>query len=443
MSTTCNPRITTGAFTYTESLKYILYKASDPTVPISTQTFAFPHPQRQVTFNAMPRVNLIFKIWRVTGGGDVQVPLTFNFTPDRDDLIYYAPVEVQADTTPGVTSGATGFTFDGTGGKPDWRGRTAYPERVGQGTMQAGVQYSWDGATATFTLLQAGDQLAPGELFNFTFNVVVQQSGTPVQPQLWTSTMVITGTTTLIGADIGKKIIIKGASPYFVITLPTAADIAEGVVTWFEFARASHVNVKLLAVGTTIDWGPNGARTYLTGGVCENLAIYKEPTTGLLRVHSFEGNWLKLGRIISTDDTGPVIECNVQELDGSDMAVATYKRLYEDYVQKLPPSQVVNYTDWAASPTKFSYSNGTNFHVPDRRNMYARATDGSLIPGTYQADKVGPLSLTLPLVQHTASGASIGVTDGPLGGSGSRTFTVSGGSETNPKSFITRNFILI
>lgn len=394
MSTTTNPRIITGAFSYTEDLKYSLYRASDPTVPISTQTFSAPHLLRTVTFNNMPRVNLIWKLWRVTGSGDVQVtdifgnPLSFNFTPDRDDLIYYAPEEIIADTSVGVVSGTTSFTYDGTAGTPDWRGRVAYPEREGQGTINRS-KYSWDGATGTFTILETGVTFNAFEVFNFTFDVVVQQSGLPETQPLWSAVLVVTGTTTLVAADWGKKIIIKGATPYFEITLPTAADIPENVVTYFEFARASHVNVKLKATGTTIDWGRNGARTYITGGVCENIALYKEPTTGVLRVHSFEGNFLTLGRIINTDDVGPLIEVNVQALDGSILNSTTNKRLYEDLVQQLPPAQVVNFTAWSSNRTKYSYANGTgNFHVPDRRSLYARYTDGAILPGSYIPNQI-------------------------------------------------------
>lgn len=446
MSTTTNPRIAFGDMTfYSESLKYNIYKASDPTVVISTQTFAAPNTARNVTFNAMPRVNLIIKVFRVTGGGDVQVPLTFNFTPDRDDLIYYAPVEIIVDTSIGVVSGTTSFTYDGTAGTPDWRGRVAYPEREGQGTINRS-KYTWDGTTGIFTITEAEVTFGAGEVFNFTFDAVVQQSGTPPVASLWTSVEVVTGTITLTAADWGKKIIIKGASPYFVVTLPAAADIPENVVTFFEFARASHTNVKLLAVGTTIDWGRDGARTYITGGLCENIAIYKEPGTGLLRVHSYEGNFLTLGRIINTDDTGPVIEMNVQALDGSILNTGTDKRLYEDYIQKLPPSEVVNYTAWASNTTKYSFANGSgDYHIPDRRNLYARNA-GAAAAGTYQANMIKSTgsTLTLPLVQHTTSGTPRGVTDGPLGGSGTATvpITIGSGTETRPETFVCTMFVL-
>lgn len=456
---TCNFRIYTGAFALiSDPLRYELYKASNPLAVVATQTEAAPHPARTVNFLGLARVNYIFRLIQETSGGDVAIIPDYNFTPDNDEIFYYTPEKIKVNDTIGVTSGTTSFTFDGTSGTPDWRGREMYPERVGQGTMERDVQYSWDIATAEFNLLQTDDIFQEDELFNVTFDPLLRNSQTPVVATPFSEVLMITGTTTLTSADIGKKIIIKGATPYFVVTLPDGATVPENIITYFEFGTGSHVNVKLATFsGDTIDFG-KGNLDHITGGVSETISLFWESTIGEWRVHEHNGNFLKVGRIISSDaDT--TIECNVQELDGSNMAFATYKRLYEDFVQQLPPSQVCNYGDWGTGDNnkKFSYSNGTNFRIPDRRNLYMRATDGSLLPGVYVADgnkahghgvitggngtgaNPGRSLIRQSYNGDGYAGAAVGIgssTSGPY-------IEVVGGTEVTVKSVIVKTFILI
>lgn len=445
---TANFRVYTGAFALiSDPLRYEIYKASAPLAVVGTQTFAAPHPARTVNFLGLARVNYIFKLIQETSGGDVVIIPDYNFTPDNDEIFYYSPVEIEADVTTGVTSGTTSFTFDGTGGTEDWRGRTIYPNRVGQGPMQVDAQYTWDSATADFNLVTPDDVFQPNELFFITFDPLLRNGNSPGSVTPFSEVKIITAAETLTAADAGKKIIIKGASPYFVVDLPEGATVPENVLTYFEWGTGSHVNVKLQCFsGDTIDWG-HGSLDHITGGVCETLVLFWESTVGEWRVHSADGNFLKLGRIIGTDGTLATTENNVQALDGSNMAVASYVRLYEDFVQKLPPSQVVNYGDWAANPTKFSYSNGTNFRVPDRRNLYGRAS-GDAVAGVYQANQNGPISGTLTL-RHGYS-----YTGGPNSstvGNGANNpqdipgtpFTISSGTESRPETYIQNEFILI
>jgi hypothetical protein len=84
-------------------------------------------------------------------------------------LPYKSPIQIQADATTGLTSGTNTFTFDGAAGKYDWRGYEMYPERIGQGTMVRGRDYSWNVNTGKFDLLLSGDVFQPLEFFNVTF----------------------------------------------------------------------------------------------------------------------------------------------------------------------------------------------------------------------------------------------------------------------------------
>lgn len=91
---------------------------------------------------------------------------TVNYTPPLP--AYKAPITIQVGVTPGVTTGATTFTFDGTSGTYDWRGYEAYPERIGQGTLVRGVNYEWDLNDGVYTSLDVNFQ--DEEYFNFTFS---------------------------------------------------------------------------------------------------------------------------------------------------------------------------------------------------------------------------------------------------------------------------------
>ena len=458
---TCNSRIYTGAFALiSDDLRYELYKASAPLAVVASQTFSAPHPARTVNFLGLARVNYIFRLIQETSGGDVSIIDDYNFTPDNDEVFFYSPEKVKVDITTGVTNGTTSFTFDGTAGTPDWRGREMYPERVGQGTMERDVQYSWDTATGEFNLLQPDDIFQPEEIFNITFDPLMRNGQSPVVVTPFSEVLIITGTTTLTTTDIGKKIIIKGATPYFVVTLPEGATVAENLITYFEFGTGSHVNVKIQTFsGDTIDFG-KGNLDHITGGVSERISIFWESTVGEWRVHEYDGNFLSVGRIISTDGNTD-IECNVQEMDGSNMAVATYKRLYEDFVQKLPPSQVCNYADWGTGDNnkKYSYSNGTNFRVPDRRDLFSRNTDGSRLPGVYQDHQfpthehettTGTLPTTIfgrGIVSRLIGryfGTGTGFTDltgPPVTSAGAAHSNI--GIETRPENYTIREFILI
>jgi len=451
---TCNFRVYTGAFALiSDPLRYEIYKASAPLAVVASQTFSDPHPARTVNFLALARVNYIFKLIQETPGGDVAIIPDYNFTPDNDEIFYYPPVELQADLAPGLVSGTTSFTFDGTSGTPDWRGREIYTERVGQGTMYKGVQYSWDSATAEFNLLQTGDVFQPDELFNFEFDPQLRNSSSPVLVTPFSEVLIVTATTVLTDSDIGKKIIIKGATPYFEITLPEGATVPENTLTYFEWGTGSHINVKLKTfAGDTIDWG-KGNLDHVTGGVSESIVLFWESTVGEWRVHDYDGNFLTVGRIIATDGTAATTENNVQLLDGSNMAFDTYKRLYEDFVQKLPPAQVCNYSDWGTGDNmyKFSYSNGVNFRIPDRRGLYQRAATGSTVAGTYQANKIKQFWPTLSggalpsIVRvdgtltevHTDPGVSINIRTNTL--IDTTLFT----TETRPETYTTNQFILI
>jgi len=435
----------------TNDLKYVVYAASDPGVEVASQTFSPVHPARTVSFPGLNRINYIWKLLEMNGITVVAERASFNVVPDNSEFRYKSPIEIQTDLTPGIVNGATSFVFDGTGGTYDWRGWNIFTERVGMDTMQRDVEYSWDSVTGTFTLLLSGDSFQPTEKFNFEFELLIQTSSGVPPAELFSGVMIVTGTTTLVAGDAGKKIIIKGASPYFVITLPDISVTPASVPFYFESGVGSHVCVRIATAGSdVIDW-MKGSRTDLKIGPCEYLTLYKNTDGGAKwRVHDYEGNFLKVGRIITTD-ADIADEYNAVEMDGSSLSINNYARLYEDFVQQLPPSQVVNFGDWATGDNKykFSYASGGLFKVPDRRNLFDRNSDGSVLPGVYSADKVGPISGATATINKGNS--YTGPPNNNIFGNGAASpeskdipIAIStGNTETVPKHYVTRKFILV
>lgn len=85
------------------------------------------------------------------------------------NLVYKKPVYLTAGVTLGLTPGTNTATFDGTGGKDDWRGWVPVITRAA--VMKPGVDYSWDKDTGILLLLRAGDKFGPLEDFFAEFEL--------------------------------------------------------------------------------------------------------------------------------------------------------------------------------------------------------------------------------------------------------------------------------
>lgn len=84
-------------------------------------------------------------------------------------LVYKKPLYLTAGVTVGLSVGANTATFDGTGGKDDWRGWTPVITRTG--IMKPGVNYSWDPVLGVWTLLAVNDKFGPAEDFFAEFQL--------------------------------------------------------------------------------------------------------------------------------------------------------------------------------------------------------------------------------------------------------------------------------
>lgn len=440
----------TRPYSSTNHIKVALYKATDPLAEYASQTLPGPLGEQIWNFPGLDRVNYIVKVLEVDGTGTTLSQLdSFTIVPDNKQYKFKDAFTIIVDTTPGVVSGTSSFTFDGTGGTDDWRGWVPHFERIGQGTLKENVDYTWDKVTGTFTLINAGDTFQNGEYFFTTFDVLVSDysGGIPViGGELFKTRITVENTYSVLAEDFGKMMLLRGSTNYFEVTLPDIDTVVENRLLFIESTRGSHKAVKIISSDTgAIDW-LEGARTSFVIKPNETIAIYKEKfdnVTSYWRIFNPQGNWFRVGEMISEDSSSSMV-FNKLELNGQVVNNKDEARLYNDHILKLPGSQVVDYASWSSGNNKykFSYADGSgNFHVPDLRNIFERVTDGVRLPGDYQADMVGPHQHKLNVAPNGNSGGGLVYTRGGTSIGDISTLNNTG-TETRPINRAVKKYIL-
>lgn len=85
-------------------------------------------------------------------------------------LIVRNDEQIIVGTTPGLLTGASSFTFDGTNGKPDYRGfEIVISELTGRGILARGLDFDWDSVEGRFDFLQLGDIFEEDTYYNVHF----------------------------------------------------------------------------------------------------------------------------------------------------------------------------------------------------------------------------------------------------------------------------------
>lgn len=475
---TVNLNIYTAAYpSITNDIAINIYLQSDPLAIIATVRYAAPHGFHTWSFPGLVRSNYLFRIFEMAGSSVVQqLGDDMDVVPgSAGDVLFKATEQIEVDVTTGLTAGANTFTFDGTGGKQDWRGwEIDTIDRMGTGPMKKGIDYSWDSTTGLFTLLVAGDLFSHLEWFNVSFAAESVGGGdsVPVGSDSVIARLVKVNYTLDPGTDFGATLIIDPAGNYIELQLPDITTVAAGRVVTFEMRRAAtNKCAKIITFGTDpIDW-LLGARTDLFICPNESISLYKfiDPAgpTSMWRTAKPFGNFLKVGEQISDDN----ILANVFNkvlMDGADGDIQIFARFYNDYILNLDPAQVVNYDDWATGSNKYKFSlanssvsgNAGKFKIADRRNAFERNTNGTRVPGDFQAQDLmphdhimhgqgpipgagGPYFMTITTNRYSAGGGSD--TLGGKTGTPDNTMRTSltTGSETRPANYAVRKYLLV
>jgi hypothetical protein len=448
MSNTVFFSVTTSPITTLNTIKVSLHKESDSGAEYTSLTNAGSLGIHTWNFPGLPKTNYICYIREVSGPTILQTYGSFTVTPDNNEYTFRPAEWIRVGVTTGLVAATTTFTFDGTGGTADWLDEDIIVERVGMGTMQKDVDYSWDSATGEFNLLNPGDQFNDQERFHVFFEPKEGTAGGILdESNIFKGTKIVTADETLLAEDAGKKIIIKGVDPYIEVTLPLLADTSENRPFYFESAPGYHDSVKIISLDSNkLDY-PSASQNHVILKPGETIDIFKSIDTSVQtwRVHNDNSNIKKvLQEFTSYLDQSDMV--NVQELDGTELDVEADARAYEA-VLKLPSGARCAYVDWASSPHKFSEDNGSGkFRVPDVTGLYARNASATLDPSTYQENQNKAHSHKLTIRRSNNAygyGSNTGtVIHGAYDGDSLVTESV-GETEARPETYVTRRFIYL
>lgn len=457
---TCVLDVMTKAYpSITNRIRASVYRSFDPFALVATIIdTTVGHPSRVFHFPGLPRDNYGFSLDEIDGGGTpINNLALFDVVPGTiDGLLQRNDEQPQVGITTGFVAGATSFTFDGTGGKPDYTNWEIVPsELTGRGILVRGVDYSWDKVTGILQLLLTGDVFANGNYYNIHFEPIQNPAGNSYPTITDFDIVLITTDTSTDVTYFGKKVIAEPVSQLIEVTLPDILTVPQGRKMLFEHGGADLTCVKFKPFGgTTINWLRGNIFTHPG----ESLSIYRFHRgvgDDEWRVDDADGNFKTVGLVVGDDEIqGDVF--NRQIMNGLIADIRQYARIYNEVVLNLPLTQVVDYDAWATGNNKYFFSksnsadpgNLNKFHFPDRRGLFEK-NNSSGKAGDFSLDKIKEqvLNIELPLVQHTTSGLPRGVTDGPLGGSGSTILPITigdaGATETQPKNYLINKYVLI
>lgn len=475
MSTVALQIFTAAYPTITNDIEIRVYNDADPLAILDSIRHTAPHGPDTWSFAGLPRVNLIFRIFEMSGSSIIrQLDDDMNVVPGLFPGVAYRTTEqIQADVTVGFTSGVNVVTFDGTAGAPDWRGWDIDTlDRISLDSMKKGVDYSYDKTTGRLQLLVLSDVFGPNEWFNVQFAIQVTNVTSCVPatfPQFSTPKIITANYTVSAGADFGGLLILKPSGNYLELTFPDIATIVAGKLMTIEFAPST-VNKCckfIFQAGQTLDW-LLGSRPDLYICPQESISIYKfVDTTGMSPVSQFRvfnpfGNFLKVGEHV-TDDNAAVNVFNKIPFDGTPRDTQQFARLYNDYVENLPGGERVNFDDWTTGNNKYKFSlanssnpaNAGKFMVPNRQGQFERITDGTRKPGDFEASSVGPFTANITGKQAAVQGGNGGSPNiVPLKSTMVSPFTgapeivnslavTTGSSETRPADIAIRKYLLV
>jgi hypothetical protein len=366
----------------TDWLVAAIYEATAPATLIQSLGFAAPHTAPQnisfVGVNPVPHIVIVYQNAANVPAGTIRHQ--FIYDPNFINAQIRADLVLTADSTPGFVSTGLSYT-DAT--LKDW---SFDIERRGFGTMELGVDYSWDNVLTKWTLLATVDTpqpaIQPGEKFiiHFLPKITIATNTGNTVAGLFSNSFDITADVTLTAANMGQCGMIAGAGDHLTITLPSLSAVPDNKIIGFISDGGSHINAQVKAAGTDSFKFLNGTPSVINLCQAEHIWLFKK--NNKWNVAWANGNFKTVGDIIEQFSKDPAVVLNTVFADGSVLSRVTYARLWK-YVQLLDPSELVNDTDWnnVALGNKGRYSTGdgaTTFRIPILYiNGFLRAVDGA------------------------------------------------------------------
>lgn len=215
---------------------------------------------------------------------------------------------------------------------------------------------------------------------------------------VYSDIVLITTDYSVTSSDFGKLLIIDGSSNVVTLQLPAIVDIISKLSLWIRSVGTNHINVVIkAATGETITATATTSNTFILGKATEAEIIN---LSGVLYGFTDDQDIRKVGQ----PEWGYYNSINRLIADGTEYNVADYPRL-KKAIDAMPAGEVVTYTQWGSSqsviylieddqtgndkphgyktvyPFKgfFALSDdSTKFKIPDLRNRFIRALNGSV-----------------------------------------------------------------
>jgi hypothetical protein len=177
------------------------------------------------------------------------------------------------------------------------------------------------------------------------------------------------------------------------ITFPAFSGIPDGTKFGFNTDNGTQTYMAIVLPGGSycMVGGVQRGTVYLGRG--EELTVIKK--ANYLRIINWSGDHRRVGDRVSKDGTPPL---NSLPETGGWYLKSQYPRLWEWYINMLPPSDIVNAADDSVvNPVNAPRWNvgTTKFWVPDRRGYMDKASEGARRAGEVQTPQVGQFELTV------------------------------------------------
>jgi hypothetical protein len=218
----------------------------------------------------------------------------------------------------------------------------------------------------------------------------------------------ITSDTTLSSTHYNNLIEARGSGTILTITLPSFSGIPDGVKFGFNTDNGDQRYLAIVCPAGSYGLVGKKQRGAIYMGKGEQLTVIKK--SNYLRIISWTGDHLRVGDRVTKDGTAPL---NSLPETGGWYLKSEYPRLWEWYINELPPADIHNASDdanlaggihsakWAVGTTKF--------WVPDRRGFTDKIASGSRRAGDIEGPNVGQFNLTgnFPKIQKSGTSNQI------------------------------------
>jgi hypothetical protein len=325
------------------------------------------------------------------------------------------------------------------------------------GVFQEGFRYlkpvqEWTQQPSGAIQFAAGVSNEPGQVWSVEILYNVNSNATAQVP--FTDMVIISTDTTLNNTHQNKILYVNTGQNKLTITSPAASTIPDGKGFIIKNGQGNAVNVIFqMPPGNSVQFLGRGPNKIVIGkGESIRLQVKVIGPVSFMYCIDHQGQWDRVGELVWIRQVPGVSVFDTYHLDntiilnGQEYDPNIYVRL-NDYVNTLPPSQIVDYATYDALTVIdgeaiyakkgfFARDAGTGkIRVPDLTNRAVRFLGDSdridQLPGGYQHHQVGRFTYDSHIIQKSGTNARIGtlanITDADLGRS---PVTLNDGKET-------------